>query len=81
MVEDTNIKKQPDVEVVLKQFVSGIGRKGEVVKVRPNFAYNELLLPGLADYPTPENIEKYRPKAGEESNEEKHSSQFAQRVS
>lgn len=81
MVEDSNTKKQPDVEVVLKQFVSGIGRKGEVVKLRPNYAYNHLLLTGLADYVTPENIEKYKPKLGEDSEEEKHSSQFAQRVS
>lgn len=81
MVEDSNTKKQPDVEVVLKQFVGGIGRKGEVVKLRPNYAYNHLLLPGLADYVTPENIEKYKPKLGEDNEEEKHSSQFAQRVS
>ncbi|KAL7019786.1 hypothetical protein ACKWTF_011247 [Chironomus riparius] len=80
MVEDSNTKKQPDVEVVLKQFVSGIGRKGEVVKLRPNYAYNHLLLTGLADYVTPENVEKYKPKLGEDNEEENHSSQFAQRT-
>lgn len=80
MIEDTNIKRQPDLEVVLTQFVEGIGQKGEIVKLRPNFAYEKLLLPGLAAYCTPENIEKYKAKEGE-AIEEKHSSQFAQRVS
>jgi hypothetical protein len=80
MIEDKNVKRKPDMEVVLKQFVQGIGKKGEVVSVRPNFAYQNLLLPGLADYVTPENVEKYKPKAGESNTDEEHSSPFAQRV-
>jgi large subunit ribosomal protein L9 len=80
-VEDSNTKAKPNIEVVLKQFIEGVGKKGEVVQVRPNFAYNNLLLADLAVYATPENIEKYKPKQGEESEEEKHSSPFAQRVS
>lgn len=80
MVEDTNIARKPDIEVVLTTFVEGIGQKGEIVKVRPTLAYTKLLLPGLAAYVTPENVEKYKAKAGEVS-EQKHSSQFAQRVS
>lgn len=81
LVEDQNTKRQPDIELILKQFVEGVGRKGDVVKVRPNFGYNHLLLPNLAAYATPENAEKYKAKEGEESEEEKHSSQYAQRVS
>lgn len=80
LIEDTNKTVKPDLEVILTQFVDGIGQKGEIVKVKPNFAYNSLLLPGLADYVTPENVEKYKPKEGE-VHEVKHSSQFAQRVS
>lgn len=81
VVENTDLTKKPDLQVVLKQFVEGVGKKGEIVTVRPNFAYNKLLLTDLAAYATPENIEKYGVKEGEESEEEKHSSPYAQRVS
>lgn len=37
--------------------VTGIGQQGDVVCVNKSVAYNELLLPGLADYVTPENIQ------------------------
>lgn len=76
------MKKQPHIDVILTSYVAGIGRKGEIVNVAPNFAYNKLLIPGLASYVTPENIEKYSKVAEEgDDDEEKHSSQFAQRVS
>lgn len=62
-------------------FVDGYGKKGDVVSVKPRKGYNELLLPGLATYSTPENIEKYRPKEGEVvQEEEKHSSAHAERT-
>lgn len=80
MIEDTNTKRKPDLEVILLEFVEGIGQKGAVVKVRPNYAYQNLLLPGLAKYATPENIEKYKVKE-EEIAKATHSSQFSQRVS
>lgn len=81
LVEDTDRKKYPDLEVILTQFVEGIGQKGEIVKVKPTFAYNKLLLPGLAAYVTPENVERFKLKEGEISQQEKkHSSQFAQRT-
>lgn len=80
MIVDTNIVRQPDLQVVLTEFVEGIGQKGEVVNARPNFAYQKLLLPGLAAYATPENIEKFKAKV-EEKTEKMHSSQFSQRVS
>ena len=79
-MEDKNIARKPDLEVVLTQYVDGIGKKGEVVKQRPNFAYNNLLLPGLAVYVTPENIEKYKSDSIESENEPKHSSPYAQRT-
>lgn len=78
LVENTEIKRQNDLEVVLTAFVDGIGARGDVVKVRPYTAYNKLLLPGLAVYPTPENISKYARKESD-SQEEEHSSPHAQR--
>lgn len=81
LIEDTNIKKYPNLDVILTSYVQGVGRKGEVVNVPPTFAYNKLLLPGLATYVTPANVEKYAKEAAEIPEQEKHSSQFAQRVS
>lgn len=63
---------------VLTTFVEGIGRKGDIVSVKPGVAYNKLLLPGFATYKTPENVEKY--SRTQEDELEKHSSPFAQRV-
>lgn len=82
LIEDTNTVKKPNIEVILTSYIEGIGRKGEIVSVKPTVAYNKLLLPGLAAYVTPANIAKYATKnEAEVKNEEKHSSQFAQRVS
>lgn len=78
LVEETNQTRKPDMEVILTAFVDGIGHKGETVTVRPNFAYNKLLLPGLAVYKTPENIAKYENKESNDAN--KHSSPFIQRT-
>ncbi|XP_058444594.1 large ribosomal subunit protein bL9m [Malaya genurostris] len=79
LVEDTSIKKKPNLEVILTTFVDGIGSKGEVVSLKPQVAYNKLLLPGLAVYKTPENLAKY---ATEQDDQEKelHSSAQAQRT-
>lgn len=79
LVEDTNTTKQKNIEVVLKTFVEGVGGKGDVISVKPNFAYNKLLLPGLAVYKTEENVAKYAKKEDEKVDLE-HSSPFAQRV-
>lgn len=78
MIEDTNNKKKPNIDVILTSYVEGIGRKGEVVNVKPKYAYEKLLLPGLAVYNTPANVEKYSKfldEAGDDK--EKHSSQFS----
>lgn len=79
LVEDTNVKRKPDMEVVLTAFVDGLGDRGAIVNVRPNFAYNKLLLAGLAVYKTPENIAKYKPNE-ENVSGKLHSSPFAQRT-
>lgn len=80
LVEDTTIKKKPNLEVVLTSFVEGIGSKGDVVSLKPNIAYNKLLLPGLAVYKTPEAITKYA-TLKEQKETQLHSSAYAQRVS
>lgn len=79
LIVDTNVVKKPNIEVILTSYVEGIGRKGDVVSVTPTFGYDKLLLPGLATYVTPAAVEKYTQPANAED-EEKHSSQFAQRV-
>lgn len=78
-MEDTLVKKRQNLEVVLKEYVEGVGDKGDVVSLRPNEAYNNLLLPGLAVYKTPENIAKYT-KTEQDKDEILHSSPYAQRV-
>ncbi|KAH8265235.1 hypothetical protein KR038_001883 [Drosophila bunnanda] len=79
LVEDTLVKKRPNMEAVLKTFVEGVGDKGDVVSMKPHFVYNKLLLPGLADYNTPENVAKYA-KTEAEKSAVKHSSAYAQRT-
>jgi large subunit ribosomal protein L9 len=65
--------------VVLKTFVEGVGAKGDIVSLRPNKAYNELLLPGLAVYKTPETMQKYA-RLNDEIEDSQHSSPYAQRT-
>ncbi|XP_064550412.1 large ribosomal subunit protein bL9m [Drosophila montana] len=79
LVEDTLVKKRPNLEVVLKTFVEGVGDKGDVVSMKPHFVYNKLLLPGLATYKTPENMAKYAKTEAEKSSVQ-HSSAYAQRT-
>nr|CAD7205505.1 unnamed protein product [Timema douglasi] len=67
------------MEIILTDYVSGLGARGDKVSVKPNFAYNNLLLPGLAVYSTPENSEKYCTPQ-EESIKPKFSSPYASRT-
>jgi len=77
VVKDTAIERKPDLNLILTQYVEGLGNPGEKVTVPPTYGYNKLLLPGLAVYASPENIEKYKDyKTGE--HEVKHSSPYAQ---
>lgn len=79
LVEDTMIKKKEDMEVILTAFVEGLGDRGEIVKVRPNFAYRQLLVPGLAVYKNEENLQTYK-RDETKKDEVKHSSPFAKRT-
>ncbi|CAG9773923.1 unnamed protein product [Ceutorhynchus assimilis] len=74
LVEDTAIQKQEDIKVILTTSVEGLGNFGETVSVKPRYAYNHLLLPGLAVYATPENVEKYKEYAIDATKVQKYSS-------
>lgn len=50
MVDYKSHEIQPDINVLLTSSVEGIGDKGEVVSMRPNKAYNKVLLPGFGTY-------------------------------
>ncbi|XP_055690334.1 39S ribosomal protein L9, mitochondrial [Lutzomyia longipalpis] len=79
LVEDTEVRKVKDIEVVLTTFVDGIGQKGDIVSLKPRYAHNMLLLPGLAVYKTEKNIQKYK-KDADEPEVKKHSSPYVQRT-
>ncbi|ETN60084.1 39S ribosomal protein L9, mitochondrial [Anopheles darlingi] len=79
LVENRTVIKKPNLEVILTAFVEGVGAKGDVVSLKPNVAYNQLLLPGLAVYKTPENLAKYATEK-DETEKEIHSSAYAQRT-
>lgn len=74
----THVERQPNIDVILKTYVEGIGNAGDKVSVKPNFAYNNILLPGLGVYASPENLEKYK---YHEVTEEQHSTPNAPLVS
>ncbi|XP_050675381.1 39S ribosomal protein L9, mitochondrial [Leptidea sinapis] len=80
LVEDTNVKKQQDMKVILSQFVDGVGNVGDVVSLRPNTAYRKFLLPGLAVYATPENLEKYKSDENKPKVEKSYSSPYVPRT-
>ncbi|XP_018567503.1 39S ribosomal protein L9, mitochondrial [Anoplophora glabripennis] len=71
VVQMTHVERQPNIDIILKSYVEGIGNAGNRVSVKPNFAYNNILLPGLGVYASPENLEKYK---NHEVEEERHSS-------
>ncbi|KAG0721666.1 39S ribosomal protein L9, mitochondrial [Chionoecetes opilio] len=77
LVEDTNIKKKEPVKVLLRTSVEGLGSRGEVVEVAPNKARKELLLPGLAVYASPDNLEKFSTLITDTTQEDQPSSPFA----
>ncbi|XP_052756645.1 39S ribosomal protein L9, mitochondrial [Galleria mellonella] len=80
LVEDTNVKKKPEVKVILKQFVDGIGNKGDVLTLRSMIAYRDYLVPGLAVYASPENLLKYNTIENKQTKEENFSSPHVQRT-
>lgn len=70
-VDDTNTIKKPNINIILTDYVDGIGYRGDLVSMAPNKAYNDLLLTGMAVYDTPENRQQYDTEA--RLNEERQS--------
>ncbi|XP_046650898.1 39S ribosomal protein L9, mitochondrial-like [Daphnia pulicaria] len=80
-VENANLKKEPDLKLILTSFVEGVGLKNEIVTVRPNFGRFKLLASGLAVYASPENLEKLKKDLENSDNKVQttlHSSRFAE---
>ncbi|XP_065284945.1 large ribosomal subunit protein bL9m [Dermacentor albipictus] len=63
--EITEKKKKPNIDVILTQFVEGLGNKWDVVSVRPFYGLSHLIVPGLALYATPENLKLREKMRGE----------------
>ncbi|XP_003696201.1 39S ribosomal protein L9, mitochondrial [Apis florea] len=81
LVEDTNVKPQKKIDIVLLETVKKIGEKGEKVTVSSQKAYETLILPKLAVYATPENLEKYLIEDQDEKKKlSMYSSQFVERT-
>lgn len=58
----------------------GLGHQGELVSVRPTYAYDQLLLPKLAIYASPDNLERMKNNLYQTKDEEKPSSIHALQV-
>ncbi|CAF3791034.1 unnamed protein product [Rotaria sordida] len=56
IIRDTDTEKWGNIDVILTEYVEGVGYKGEIVNIPREMAYRELLPAQLALYPTPENI-------------------------
>lgn len=59
-VDCLHSKKWGNVDLILTDYIEGIGHKGEVVSVPRHVAYYELLPARLAVYPTEEYLEMYK---------------------
>ncbi|XP_011067305.1 PREDICTED: 39S ribosomal protein L9, mitochondrial [Acromyrmex echinatior] len=79
LVEDTNVRKKELLDLILTQYVAGLGNMGTRVSLHPAIAYPKLLLPKLADYATPENIKKYT-KLMTDQNDDKFSSSLVEKT-
>lgn len=59
VVQSPYDKELSPLDIILIDYVEGIGNKGDRMTLKHSLAYNKLLLPGLAVYASPENIAKY----------------------
>ncbi|CAG9565477.1 unnamed protein product [Danaus chrysippus] len=80
LIEDTSVSKKQDVQVILNQFVEGVGNAGDLLTLRPTIAYRDFLMPGLAVYASPENISKFKVEENKPKVESEFSSPYAQRT-
>ncbi|CAF1062507.1 unnamed protein product [Adineta ricciae] len=56
VVRNTDADKWGNIDVILTEYVEGVGYKGEIVNIPREMAYTELLPAQLALYPTPDNV-------------------------
>ncbi|XP_011496523.1 PREDICTED: 39S ribosomal protein L9, mitochondrial [Ceratosolen solmsi marchali] len=75
LIEDTDLRKKPNIDLILTKDIESYGKKGDKISLKRLKAYNDFLLPGLAVYATPENIQKYMSIVI--STEHQHSSKYA----
>lgn len=81
LVENTECRKQQDIKLILTQYVEGLGDRGDTVNVRPFYGYQQLLLPRLAVYASPENLELFASEIeGEQKEKPTYSSHFASKT-
>ncbi|XP_033337145.2 mitochondrial ribosomal protein L9 [Megalopta genalis] len=80
LIENTNSRKQQKIDLILLDTIEGLGLKGQKISVASQKAYNNLLLPKLAVYATPENIEKYLINASNIKDTDIRSSEFVTRA-
>ncbi|GFG32531.1 hypothetical protein Cfor_01177 [Coptotermes formosanus] len=80
LVEDTDVRIKKDLEVILTDFVAGVGNRGDRITMKQSAAYHKLLLPGLAVYASPENIEKFSHLKDEVDYKPKYSSPFVEKT-
>ncbi len=59
-IECKHAQKWGEVEVILTEYVEGVGHKGEILSVPRHQAYYELFPSRLAVYPTEEYLEFYK---------------------
>ncbi|XP_076762434.1 mitochondrial ribosomal protein L9 [Xylocopa sonorina] len=59
LVENTNVRRQPVIDVILLEPIKRVGDRGQKITMNGQRAYETLILPKLAVYATPENLEKY----------------------
>jgi len=80
LVEHKDSKKEAPLQLILTSYVEGVGLADEVVTVAANIGRNQLLLPGLAVYASPENLEKRKQRLSATDNDGKpmHSSIYAE---
>uniref|UniRef100_A0A023FRZ8 Large ribosomal subunit protein bL9m n=1 Tax=Amblyomma cajennense TaxID=34607 RepID=A0A023FRZ8_AMBCJ len=77
-VEVTEFKKKPNIDVILTQFVEGLGNKWDIVSVQQFYGLTELIVPGLAMYATPENLKlREEMRVGKEDRGPVYSSRFS----
>lgn len=71
LVDVLHKKKWGNVDLMLTEYVEGVGHKGEIVNVPRHLAYYELLPSRLAVYPTDEYLEMFKKDRAEIVNKPK----------